>query len=78
MLELRSGAEGALKSLNPRENLVIRLTYMNEDGTGKNNREIGEIAGISIRTVQRIRQRALEKLRNSPGMEPLRKYWEYM
>lgn len=62
--------------LTPRERLILSLYYGLEEGTDALTLEgIGAMMGVTRERVRQIRERAFEKLRNSPDVQHLHEFW---
>lgn len=62
--------------LNPRERRILCLYYGLDAGTEALTLEkIGELLGVTRERIRQIRERAFEKLRDSPDVRALRGYW---
>ena len=64
--DLREAAESALKTLNPKEEKVIRLRFGLENGTTHTLEQIGRILSLTRERIRQIEAKALIKLRCSP------------
>jgi RNA polymerase primary sigma factor len=64
------------KYLTPRERRILYLYYGLEEGSeGMTLERIGEILGVTRERVRQIRERAFEKLRQSPDGKALMGFW---
>jgi RNA polymerase primary sigma factor len=64
------------KYLTPRERKILSLYYGLEEGSeGMTLEKIGAIMGVTRERIRQIRERAFEKLRDSPEGEALRGFW---
>ncbi|MEE8133797.1 MAG: RNA polymerase sigma factor RpoD/SigA [Gemmatimonadales bacterium] len=64
------------KYLTPREQRILYLYYGLEEGSeGMTLEKIGEIMGVTRERIRQIRERAFEKLRESPDGEALMGFW---
>ena len=64
------------KHLTPRERRILRLYYGLEEGSESMTLEqIGTIMGVTRERIRQIRERAFEKLRQSPDGEVLQGFW---
>jgi RNA polymerase primary sigma factor len=64
------------KHLTPRETKILRLYYGLEEGSESMTLEqIGSIMGVTRERIRQIRERAFEKLRQSPDGEALQGFW---
>ncbi len=62
--------------LTPRERRILSLYYGLEEGSEALTLEgIGEMLGVTRERVRQIRERAFEKLRNSPDVKHLQGFW---
>jgi RNA polymerase primary sigma factor len=62
--------------LTPRERRILSLYYGLEEGTDAMTLEgIGEMLGVTRERVRQIRERAFDKLRNSPDVKHLQGFW---
>ncbi|MGH7658047.1 MAG: sigma-70 family RNA polymerase sigma factor [Gemmatimonadales bacterium] len=62
--------------LTPRERKILYLYYGLEEGTEALTLErIGELLGVTRERIRQIRERAFEKLRESPDVSSLRSFW---
>lgn len=62
--------------LTPRERRILSLYYGLEEGSEALTLEgIGEMLGVTRERVRQIRERAFEKLRNSPDVQHLQGFW---
>jgi RNA polymerase primary sigma factor len=62
--------------LSPRERRILCLYYGLDAGTEALTLEkIGELLGVTRERIRQIRERAFEKLRDSPDVRALRGYW---
>lgn len=62
--------------LTPRERRILSLYYGLEEGSDAMTLEgIGEMLGVTRERVRQIRERAFEKLRNSPDVKHLQGFW---
>jgi len=65
------------KYLTPRERRILYLYYGLEEGSESMTLErIGEILGVTRERVRQIRERAFEKLRQSPDGKALMGFWQ--
>jgi RNA polymerase primary sigma factor len=65
------------KYLTPRERRILYLYYGLEEGSeGMTLERIGEILGVTRERVRQIRERAFEKLRQSPDGKALMGFWQ--
>jgi len=74
---MREFIDNALeKYLTPRERRILYLYYGLEEGAeGMTLEKIGEIMGVTRERIRQIRERAFEKLRESPQGEALKGFW---
>ncbi len=64
------------KYLTPRERKILYLYYGLEEGAeGMTLERIGEIMGVTRERIRQIRERAFEKLRESPDGRTLKGFW---
>jgi len=64
------------RHLTPRERKILSLYYGLEEGTEALTLEkIGELLGVTRERIRQIRERAFEKLRDSPDVRALRGFW---
>jgi RNA polymerase primary sigma factor len=64
------------KYLTPRERKILYLYYGLEEGSeGMTLEKIGELLGVTRERIRQIRERAFEKLRESPHGEALKGFW---
>ncbi len=64
------------KYLTPRERRILCLYYGLEEGTEPMTLErIGEMLGVTRERIRQIRERAFEKLRESPDGSALNGFW---
>jgi RNA polymerase primary sigma factor len=64
------------KYLTPRERKILFLYYGLEEGSeGMTLEKIGEIMGVTRERIRQIRERAFEKLRESPDGRALKGFW---
>jgi len=64
------------RHLTPRERKILSLYYGLEEGSEALTLEkIGELLGVTRERIRQIRERAFEKLRDSPDVRALRGYW---
>jgi RNA polymerase primary sigma factor len=62
--------------LTPRERKILYLYYGLEEGSeGMTLERIGELMGVTRERIRQIRERAFEKLRESPHGEALKGFW---
>jgi RNA polymerase primary sigma factor len=62
--------------LTPRERRILYLYYGLEEGSeGMTLEKIGELMGVTRERIRQIRERAFEKLRDSPHGEALKGFW---
>ncbi|MGH7657186.1 MAG: sigma-70 family RNA polymerase sigma factor, partial [Gemmatimonadales bacterium] len=62
--------------LTPRERKILYLYYGLEEGSEALTLErIGELLGVTRERIRQIRERAFEKLRESPDVSSLRGFW---
>ena len=62
--------------LTPRERRILYLYYGLEEGSeGMTLEKIGELMGVTRERIRQIRERAFEKLRESPHGEALKGFW---
>lgn len=62
--------------LTPRERRILSLYYGLEEGVDAMTLEgIGEMLGVTRERVRQIRERAFDKLRNSPDVKHLQGFW---
>ena len=64
----------AIASLEPREQIIIRLRYGLDDGRHKTLEEVGAMFNITRERVRQVEQKALKKLRSPSLSKPIRKY----
>ncbi len=64
----------AIASLEPREQIIIRLRYGLDDGRPKTLEEVGAMFNITRERVRQVEQKALKKLRSPSLSKPIRKY----
>jgi len=65
------------KYLTPRERRILYLYYGLEEGSeGMTLERIGEILGVTRERIRQIRERAFEKLRQSPDGKALMGFWK--
>src|SRR3954471_19072029 len=64
------------KYLTPRERKILSLYYGLEEGSEAMTLErIGALLGVTRERIRQIRERAFEKLRDSPDVRALRGFW---
>jgi RNA polymerase primary sigma factor len=64
------------RHLTPRERKILSLYYGLEEGSEALTLEkIGELLGVTRERIRQIRERAFEKLRDSPDVRALRGFW---
>jgi RNA polymerase primary sigma factor len=64
------------KYLTPREQKILYLYYGLEEGSeGMTLEKIGDLMGVTRERIRQIRERAFEKLRDSPDGKALMGYW---
>ena len=64
------------KYLTPRERKILYLYYgLDEDSEGMTLEKIGAIMGVTRERIRQIRERAFEKLRDSPDGPALKGFW---
>lgn len=64
------------KYLTPRERKILSLYYGLEEGSeGMTLEKIGALMGVTRERIRQIRERAFEKLRDSPDGEALKGFW---
>ena len=64
------------RHLTPRERKILSLYYGLEEGSEALTLEkIGALLGVTRERIRQIRERAFEKLRDSPDVRALRGYW---
>jgi RNA polymerase primary sigma factor len=64
------------KYLTPRERKILYLYYGLEEGSeGMTLEKIGELMGVTRERIRQIRERAFEKLRDSPHGDALKGFW---
>jgi RNA polymerase primary sigma factor len=64
------------RHLTPRERKILSLYYGLEEGTEALTLEkIGALLGVTRERIRQIRERAFEKLRDSPDVRALRGFW---
>ncbi len=64
------------KYLTPRERKILYLYYGLEEGAeGMTLERIGELMGVTRERIRQIRERAFEKLRESPDGRTLKGFW---
>ena len=61
--------------LTPRERKILYLYYGLDDGEERTLEEIGSLLGVTRERIRQIRNRAFEKLRESPDGEALAGFW---
>jgi len=61
--------------LTERERKILYLYYGLDDGEEHTLEEIGSLLGVTRERIRQIRNRAFEKLRQSPNGESLRAFW---
>lgn len=64
----------AIASLEPREQIIIRLRYGLDDGRPKTLEEVGAMFNITRERVRQVEQKALKKLRSPSLSKPIRNY----
>ena len=69
--DLREAAESALKTLNPKEEKVIRLRFGLENGVTHTLEQIGRNLSLTRERIRQIEAKALIKLRCSPSNRKL-------
>ncbi|MGH7481657.1 MAG: sigma-70 family RNA polymerase sigma factor [Longimicrobiales bacterium] len=63
------------KYLTERERKILYLYYGLDDGEERTLEEIGSLLGVTRERIRQIRNRAFEKLRESPDGEALSSFW---
>ena len=63
------------KYLTERERKILYLYYGLDDGEDRTLEEIGSLLGVTRERIRQIRNRAFEKLRESPDGEALATFW---
>ena len=63
------------KYLTERERKILYLYYGLDDGEERTLEEIGSLLGVTRERIRQIRNRAFEKLRESPDGEALAAFW---
>lgn len=63
------------KYLTERERKILYLYYGLDDGEERTLEEIGTLLGVTRERIRQIRNRAFEKLRESPDGEALETFW---
>jgi len=63
------------KYLTERERKILYLYYGLDDGEERTLEEIGSLLGVTRERIRQIRNRAFEKLRESPDGEALQTFW---
>lgn len=63
------------KYLTERERKILYLYYGLDDGEERTLEEIGSLLGVTRERIRQIRNRAFEKLRESPDGEALSAFW---
>ncbi len=63
------------KYLTERERRILYLYYGLDDGEERTLEEIGSLLGVTRERIRQIRNRAFEKLRESPDGEALETFW---
>jgi RNA polymerase primary sigma factor len=63
------------KYLTERERKILYLYYGLDDGEERTLEEIGSLLGVTRERIRQIRNRAFEKLRESPDGEALAGFW---
>ena len=61
--------------LTERERKILYLYYGLDDGEERTLEEIGSLLGVTRERIRQIRNRAFEKLRESPDGESLSGFW---
>jgi RNA polymerase primary sigma factor len=74
-LLLRGQVDGVLSTLTPRERRVVELRFGLDGDKLYTLSEIGAELGVTRERIRQIRERAFEKLRDSPDVRALRGYW---
>lgn len=65
------------KYLTPRERKILYLYYgLDEGAEGMTLERIGELMGVTRERIRQIRERAFEKLRQSPDGKALQAFWQ--
>ena len=65
------------RHLTPRERKILALYYGLEEGSEEMTLErIGELMGVTRERIRQIRERAFEKLRESPDGRALAGFWQ--
>lgn len=74
---MQEGIDGILKKyLTSRERKILYLYYGLEEGCeGMTLEKIGELMGVTRERIRQIRERAFEKLRESPDGRQLKGFW---
>lgn len=60
---LKAAIEEVLKTLNPREEKILRMRFGFEDGTTRTLEEVGSEFGVTRERVRQIEKKALNKMR---------------
>ena len=63
------------KYLTERERKILYLYYGLDDGEERTLEEIGSLLGVTRERIRQIRNRAFEKLRESPDGDALATFW---
>jgi RNA polymerase primary sigma factor len=72
---LKEQVDDVLFTLNEREARVLQLRFGLEDGRQRTLEEVGRDFGVTRERIRQIRNRAFEKLRESPHGESLSGFW---
>ncbi|HHV54518.1 MAG TPA: RNA polymerase sigma factor RpoD [Firmicutes bacterium] len=73
---LREQLEEVLKTLNPREQQVLRLRYGLDDGRQRTLEEVGQVFGVTRERIRQIEAKALRKLRHPSRSKRLKDFQE--
>ena len=73
---LEAEVERLKRHLTPRERKILSLYYGLEEGSEALTLEkIGALLGVTRERIRQIRERAFEKLRESPDVKSLKEGW---
>ena len=71
---MREQLAGVLRTLDPREQAVVRMRYGLDDGKARTLDEIGRTFGLSRERIRQIERETMAKLRHPSRAEALRDY----
>jgi RNA polymerase primary sigma factor len=75
-LDLKDQTASVLRTLTPREEMIIKMRFGLEDGTERTLQEVGHAFSVTRERIRQIEAKALRKLRHSSRSSKLRVFLE--